>query len=118
MKTPKRAKVVRRKSPIDHIAATELKLFADNDADLYRQQKSYIEKNLAKRKAKGTYDPEKAVIAFGYLTDNAAKKYSKEFGQTEFTKSTRMEAARQMAKEWELEYNYTHGGNKGRTGLK
>lgn len=57
---------------------TEIKLFAENDYDLYRQQGKPIIDNLAKKMAKGQFDPAKAVKLYGYLADSAVKKYSVE----------------------------------------
>jgi len=57
----------------------ELYLYALNDADLYRQQRESIEKNLQKRFDAGTYDRNKAVKLWAYFASNAAKKYHNEF---------------------------------------
>jgi len=57
---------------------TEIKLFAENDYDLYRQQGKPIIDNLAKKMAKGQFDPAKAVKLYGYLADSAVRKYSVE----------------------------------------
>jgi len=57
----------------------ELYLYALNDADLYRQQRESIEKNLQKRFDAGTYDRNKAVKLWTYFASNAAKKYHNEF---------------------------------------
>lgn len=71
----------RRRSNLRGAAeVTELHLYCDNDGELYRQQRQLIEKNLAKRLAKGTYDHTKAKKLWGYLADNCAKKYAKEHG--------------------------------------
>lgn len=40
----------------DEHAATELKLFVDNDADLYRQRTTPIYRNLVTKMRKGVYD--------------------------------------------------------------
>lgn len=60
---------------IDHIAATELHLFIDNDGDLYRQQYQPILKNLVTKQAKGVYDKDKAIKLWMYLVESGAKKY-------------------------------------------
>lgn len=62
----------------DFAMITEIKLFAENDYDLYRQQGKPIIDNLAKKMAKGQFDPAKAVKLYGYLADSAVKKYSVE----------------------------------------
>lgn len=58
-------------------AAAELKLYIDNDYDLYSQTTSIL-KNLATKKARGQYKHDLAVKAFGYLVEAGAKKYAKE----------------------------------------
>jgi hypothetical protein len=93
----------------DH-AATELKLYIDNDGDLYRRQTTYILKNLATKKAQRKYEHELAVKAFGYLADAGAKKYVKEFGSPDqpwnkmFSPSTRRRVAEELTKDFEGEY--------------
>ena len=61
-------------------AAKEIQLFADNDYDLYRQQKIPILINLGKKYKKGTYKIELAAKLWKYYIDNALKKYNKDFG--------------------------------------
>lgn len=60
--------------------ARELLLFCENDGDLYRQQVQPIEKNLKRKMAKGVYNHELSKKLWGYLADNCAKKYAREFG--------------------------------------
>ena len=60
--------------------ATELTLFIENDADLYRQQMQPIQKNLVTKLARGIYSKAKAEKAWMYLAESGAKKYVKEFG--------------------------------------
>jgi len=64
----------------DYDAAREISLFADNDNDLYRQQKRPILINLSKKYKKGTYKIELASKLWRYYIDNAMQKYNKEFG--------------------------------------
>jgi hypothetical protein len=60
--------------------ATELTLYIENDQGLYKQRLA-ISKNLATKKAKGTYDPALGRKTFRlYLVDRGAKQYAKEFG--------------------------------------
>ena len=99
----------------------ELSLYCENDGDLHRQQVQPIEKNLAKRLAKGTYDHEKSKKLWGYLADNCAKKYAKEFGDGTpwhkmFSTADRREVAREFADSFKQEhdvqakYGHTPGG--------
>ena len=60
--------------------AHELIFQGDNDADLYRQQFLPIIKNLMRKRAKGIYEPEKAVKLWRYWIDNVVKKHAKELG--------------------------------------
>ena len=58
----------------------ELKLFAENDWDLYRQRIYPVHKNLMRKIAAGTYNHELAKKLWKYVADDAAKRYGKEFG--------------------------------------
>lgn len=78
---------------IDYHAARNLYLFAVNTGSLYNELKSIL-KNLARKRKKGIYDPNKAVKLWRYWIDNAAKLYKKEFGVV-LNVPTRTEAARQ-----------------------
>ena len=103
--------------------ANELKLFTENDADLYRQQTTSILKNLATKKASGKYDHDKAVDMFIHLAESGAQKYLREFGGldvkshlTRLTHSTWHELfpkdiRRIVATEWrdEFEVEYANG---------
>jgi len=60
--------------------AHELYLFTISDSALYRQQGEPIVKNLARKKIKGVFKEPLAVKLYKYLADNAAKKYTFEFG--------------------------------------
>lgn len=70
----------RRRGLGGHAEQSELKLFIDNDGQLYRQQTTSIIKNLATKMAKGVYDRVKAEKLWMYLTESGAKKYAKESG--------------------------------------
>jgi hypothetical protein len=97
-----------KKESFDEHAATELELYIDNDGDLYRQQGQPIIKNLSRKKEKGIYDKKKAEKLYGYLAQNGAKKYCREFGctpyQNTFNAATRREVARRLARKFEVEY--------------
>lgn len=80
---------------------SELRLFIENDGDLYRQQMQPIQKNLITKIAKGVYDRTKAEKLWMYLVENGAKKYVKEHapGSTwhqMFSMSDRREVARRL----------------------
>jgi hypothetical protein len=92
--------------------ATELKLYIDNDSDLYHRQYQPILKNLMTKRAQGRYDSVKAVKLFMYLMDAGAKKYAKEHGSPYhryskwnemFPKADRLQAAKAMVDDFEAE---------------
>ncbi len=93
---------------VDQAAADDLRIFIDNDAELYRQMTTMIMKNLMTKRARGEYDPARAVQAFTYLTEAGAKKYARNAGGSGawnelFSVPTRREAARQLAESFEEE---------------
>lgn len=91
--------------------ATELKLFCENDGQLYRSQKQPIEKNLLKKIAKGTFDRKKSVIAWGHLATSCAQKYAKEFGSGQpWHKMFSTADRRAVAQEFADEFASEHGG--------
>lgn len=59
--------------------ARELYIFTISDGTLYRQQGEPIVKNLARKMNKGIFKRELAIKLYGYLANNAAKKYTFEF---------------------------------------
>ena len=95
----------------------ELRLFIDNDGDLYRQQYTPILKNLVTKKARGVYDRTKAEKLWMYLVESGAKKYAREHGSpgtpwhVMFPISDRREVAKELNNHFlaEDEYgNYDH----------
>jgi hypothetical protein len=70
---------IKTPSYYDKDMAREISLFADNDADLYRQSKQPILKNLAKKYQKGTFKVDLASKLWVYYIENAIKKYHKMF---------------------------------------
>lgn len=93
----------------DESVVAELKLFIDNDGDLYRQRTMPIMKNLARKMRKGNYDPTKAVKLWMYLVNDGAKKYARDFGGEErgwhemFPKAIRLMVAKALAEDFEEE---------------
>lgn len=77
----------------------ELRLYADNNADLHRQSMQPVRDNLGKKMDKGVYDSEKAKTLWGYHADRAAQAYTKEHGGSgnksfgSFSPADRREAA-------------------------
>lgn len=75
-----REEIDERNEPVDHDAARELELYIHHLSEpLYKMHRS-IRVNMNVKKAKGTYDAEKAVTGFHHLTDRAADDYAREFG--------------------------------------
>jgi hypothetical protein len=86
--------------------ATELRLYIDNDGDLYRSTATPIRKNLVLKQARDQYKHDLAVKAFGYLVEAGAKKYAKEFGGTwyqMFDVPTRKAVAEALTRHFEIE---------------
>jgi hypothetical protein len=87
-------------APADEKAAHELFLSATNDGDLYRRQIQPIIKNLAGKLKKGTFNKTRAVDAFVYAAESAAKDYTKQYGSGRgygiFNPATRRAAAAAM----------------------
>lgn len=88
------------KTFVDVEAARELALYIENDYQLYAQYiKPYIQ-CLHKKREKGTYDPEKALLGWERITTYGAKKYEKDFLDVRyyyvFSRATREEAARYL----------------------
>ena len=82
----------------------ELKLYIDNDTDLYRQRYIPLLKNLSKRKKKGQYRKSLASKAFMYMIDDGAKRYVKSYGgdaRDMFPKRQRQMLAKDYVEEFE-----------------
>lgn len=104
-----RVKACPPRSSVDTTTARELELFIDNDGQLYRQRREPIQKNLIRKKKRGTYDSSKAPQAFSHLVTAGAKKYAREFDSpsrwnTIFPKRERDYVACEYAREFEREY--------------
>jgi hypothetical protein len=88
--------------PPESSQSRDLRMFADNDADLHRQSLQPVRDNLGKKMDKGVYDPDKATKLWGYHADHAAQSYAKAGGSTgenkapwhqQFSPAVRKEAA-------------------------
>jgi hypothetical protein len=97
---------------IDAHAARELKLYIENDSQLYRSTIVPIIKNVQRKMKKGTYDHAKAPKLWMYLVDYGAKKYVKEFGgdvKRDFPKDLRLSIANEFAIEYKAEIDIQGG---------
>jgi hypothetical protein len=101
---------------LDEEAASELKLYIDNTAELMGpgSQGDAIRKNLRRKIAKGTFDFDRSVDAWMYLVESGAKRYEREFGtpgtwHQMFSVPTRRAVAREIANDFfeELQTEYT-----------
>jgi hypothetical protein len=95
---------------LDEEAASELKLYIDNTAELMGpgSQGDAIRKNLRRKIAKGTFDLERSVDAWMYLVESGAKRYEREFGtpgtwHQMFSVPTRRAVARELAEDFQSE---------------
>jgi len=92
-----------------HAEQSELKLYIDNDGDLYRQQTQPIIKNLQRKLAKGKFDKKLSEKLWMYLVENGAKKYAKESGTGSvwhkmFSMEDRKAVAKELADDFVAEY--------------
>jgi hypothetical protein len=83
----------------------ELKLFIENDGQLYRSKTVPIQQNLSKKWQKGQYDHAKAPKLWLYLVEEGVKKYRKDHATPDFKvdPATRKAVAQEFADEWEEE---------------
>ena len=99
------------------IESRELKLYIDNDSQLYNSRFMPIMKNLSKKMKKGNFDKKLAIKGFMILVDDGAKKYVKDFGgnaKEMFSKKDRIAVASDLADEFEdayknKEYSFMEG---------
>jgi len=88
------------------IEQRELKLYIDNDGQLYNSRYMPIIKNLSKKMKKGKFDKRLAAKGFMYLVDDGVKKYIRDFGGSKgmFSKKDKIEVAKEFADEFEEIY--------------
>jgi hypothetical protein len=101
---------------LDVHAAGELRLYADNDYQLYQMKQNAFEL-LDSKRARGKYDPKKAPQLMMYLADTTAKKYTKEFytarrGFGIFGVPERAAVAWEWAREYEQEGVHRNPGRR------
>jgi hypothetical protein len=96
-------------SEADQVAARELEIYIDNDADIYEKYKMPLFKMLTKKMQNGTYDHARAARAFVNMVDMAAHKYAKEYADPKewniiFTPETRKKVMEGLVDEFEAVY--------------
>ena len=94
---------------VDERMVGELKMFIDNDAQLYKQRLVPIVKNIQKKMKSGKYDHKKAPKLWKYLVDDGAKKYQKEFPGVKFSKQEKEAVAQEFADEYKDEIEAQDG---------
>lgn len=90
---------------VDKEAVRELKLYEENNSDLYFKSKKPIYENLDKKRAKGIYDKDKSEKLFKYHADRSSKAYEKEYGH-KFSVAERKEVAKELREEYEEERGF------------
>lgn len=97
----------------------ELVLYAENNGDLYRQRIQPVLVNLRKKLSKKTYDANKALVLWKYVADDAAQRYTKEFGSGGtngsygiFSPEDRRIAAKELAENYDEELRYDSAARK------
>ena len=72
---------MKTKAP-DQVAATELRLYLQNDYEIYCRCLIPAVKNMKTKKNKGVYDHSLAPKLWMHVVEECAKRYSKEYGGT------------------------------------
>jgi hypothetical protein len=94
------------RSTVDPVAARELELYIENEANLVGPGNSLganIMRMLAGRIVRGTYDSTKAWKAWVPLTTEGAKRYKREIGSLNASKATRDAVATRLSEAFESE---------------
>jgi hypothetical protein len=94
------------RSTVDPVAARELELYIENEANLVGPGNSLganIMRMLAGRIVRGTYDSTKAWKAWVPLTTEGAKRYKREIGSINASKATRDAVATRLSEAFESE---------------
>ena len=94
---------------VDGNMVIELKLYIENDGDLYKQKIIPIVKNIQKKMKSGKYDHKKAPKLWKYLVDDGAKKYQKEFPGVKFSRQEKDAVAQEFADEYKDEIEAQDG---------
>ncbi len=83
-------------------------LYIMNDEQLYKRLQ-FMNINLARKKFKGIYDPQKAPKLYLYLVDDALKEYKKNFSGSDLaeegmTKEDKLKTAKSMTEDFEKSF--------------
>ena len=94
---------------VDKNMVIELKLYIENDGQLYKQKIIPIVKNIQKKMKSGKYDHKKAPKLWMMLVTEGAKKYAKEFPGVKFNKQEKEVVAQEFADEYKDEIEAQDG---------
>lgn len=96
---------------VDRAMVDELKMFIENDAQLYRQRTRPVQVNLEKKWQKGTYNHAQAPKLWMYLVNDGAKQYIKQYATPDMKidVATRKQVAQELADEWQDEMEAQFG---------
>ena len=94
---------------VDENMVRELKLYIENESDLYRQKIIPIVKNVQRKMKSGKYDHNKAPKLWMNLVTAGVKKYKKEFPGVKFTKQEKEAVAQEFADEYKDEIEMQDG---------
>ena len=94
---------------VDKDMVIELKLYIENDGQLYKQRLIPIVKNIQRKMKSGKYDHKKAPKLWKYLVDDGAKKYQKEFPGVKFSRQEKDAVAQEFADEYKDEIEAQDG---------
>ncbi len=94
---------------VDKDMVIELKLYIENDGDLYKQKIIPIVKNIQKKMKSGKYDHKQAPKLWMYLVTDGAKKYAKEFPGVKFNKQEKEAVAQEFADDYRDEIEAQDG---------
>ena len=84
----------------------ELEFYTMQQSDLYKNQFVPIVNALERRREKGTYDRDKARVAFLNLVENASRKYDREeasSGRRSFSKADKLVVAGRLERSYVVE---------------
>lgn len=94
----------------DHAAATELRLYIENDRRTYEQHYLEVVRNLQRHRARGRYDHERAIVGMGHAVEMGARAYVREHcapgtvWHDIFNAATRWECATELVDQLEAEW--------------
>ncbi len=80
----------------DEERVNDLQLYVENNSKIYEKDLEPIYKNLAKKQAKSSYEPEKAQVFYYRVANKGANMYQKEIEPKYFSPNDKKEVARRL----------------------